>query len=136
MILSDQNIIKAVSLFFEYFNTTSEKGVTIALCDKTGLVVFLLKMKNAPQLSYNIAKAKAKTAAIMRVSTRDFHTRLINENLKIEDFVGSAETGLTGGIPIFLDDECIGGIGISGCKPDFDEHLAYKLCEYLIENKD
>ncbi len=133
MYLSEQNILISVNNFYKYFLTTKEKGITLAICDKTGLCIFLLKMENAPHLSYNIAKEKAKTSAVMRVSTRDFHERLIKENLKIEDFAGSGTTGLTGGVPIMVEDECIGGIGISGCKPDIDEKLAYKFREYLID---
>ena len=135
MYLSEQNIIKSITVFHDYFITTNEKGITLAVCDKTGLCIFLLKMEKAPHLSYNIAKAKAKTSAVMRVSTRDFHERLINENLKIEDFAGSGTTGLTGGVPIIIDGECIGGIGISGCKPDIDEMLAYKFRDYLVDLK-
>ncbi len=130
-ILEEQNMVKAVQKFLEKHKNSQDSPVTVAICSPAGECVFLLKMDKAPQLSYEIAINKAKTSAVMKVTTRAFHERLVRENLSIADFCGSGTTGLTGGVPIFCGDEIFGGIGISGCRPDHDEELAYELLSYL-----
>lgn len=135
-ILEEGNIMQAVQKLLELHKKSQDVPVTVAICSSTGECVFLLKMDKAPQLSYEIAINKAKTSAVMKVTTRAFHERLIRENLTIADFCGSGTTGLIGGVPVFDGDEIAGGIGISGCKPEHDEELAYSLLAYLRENKE
>lgn len=130
-ILEERNIMQAVQKFLEKHKNSQDSPVTVALCSASGECVFLLKMAKAPQLSYDIAINKAKTSAVMKVTTRAFHERLVCENLSIADFCGSGTTGLTGGVPIFAGGEIAGGIGVSGCKPEHDEELAYELLSYL-----
>ncbi len=134
-VLEESNIMQAMQKFMELHKNSQDTPVTVAICSCTGECVFLLKMDKAPQLSYEIAINKAKTSAVMKVTTRAFHERLVKENLSIADFCGSGTTGLVGGVPIFADGEIAGGIGISGCKPEHDEELAYRLLSYLLENK-
>ena len=132
-ILEERNILNAVHRLCGLHKNSQDVPVTIALCSPAGECVFLLKMQNAPQLSYEIAINKAKTSAVMKVTTRAFHERLIREQLSLADFCGSGTTGLVGGVPILLDNVIYGGIGISGCKPERDEELAFTLLSYLTE---
>lgn len=135
-VLEEFNIMRAVGLFMEKHKNSQDKPVTIAICSPAGECVFLLKMAEAPQLSYEIAINKAKTSAVMKVTTREFHERLIRENLSVADFCGSGTTGLTGGVPVLADGNCLGGIGISGCKPEHDEELACCLRDFLLGKKE
>ena len=132
-VLDERNILDAVLRFCESHAISRDTPVTLAVCSPSGECVFLLKMHGAPQLSYDIAGNKARTSAVMKVTTRAFHERLIHEGLSVADFCGAGTTGLIGGVPVFVEDEICGGIGISGCKPERDEELAYMFLSYLIE---
>lgn len=107
--------------------------VCIAVYDRNGLQSFFLRMENTVKLAIPLASEKAKTSALMGISTRQMHNRLINENLSLADFCGSATTSLIGGVPIVYKDRVLGGVGISGRKPEDDEKLAIRFCTEFLK---
>jgi glc operon protein GlcG len=67
------------------------------------------------------ARAKARTAASHRVPTTEI-------NPEIADGLALASQGaitrMAGGLPIFIDGTCIGGIGIGSASDDDDIRIA------------
>ncbi len=98
--------------------------ISLSVYDRNGLPAYYIRMQNSVKLAMPIAVEKAKTAALMGVSTRQIHQRLQNEQLTLADFCGSATTSLVGGVPLTYEGAVIGGVGVSGRKPDQDEEVA------------
>jgi uncharacterized protein GlcG (DUF336 family) len=96
-------------------------NVSIAVVDEGGYLLHLERMDGAPLPSPEIATLKAKTAAIAKAPTK-----------ALEDIVKERPaTGLMpgrlpvqGGVPLMKDEQCIGGIGVSGVKSPEDEIVA------------
>lgn len=105
----------------------------VAVCDATGDLVAFLKMENAPRRVADIAKAKARTAAMMETTTRSLHERLVRENLTLADFCASGFTSIAGGFPLKMDGQTLGGVGVSGRTPEQDEEMAQKLLSILTQ---
>lgn len=99
------------------------RGLTlsITIVDDGGYPLRLERLDGAGVMTPSVALAKARTAALMRGSTRLLAERVANEPalLRLTEYLP-----MEGGLPIVVDGTCIGGIGISGGKPDDDEGVA------------
>jgi uncharacterized protein GlcG (DUF336 family) len=95
--------------------------VSIAVVDEGGYLLHLERLDGAGLQSPEIATLKARTAAIGRCPTK-----------LLEDIAKDRPGTLTfpgrlpvqGGIPLFYEGECVGGIGVSGVKSPEDEQVA------------
>ncbi len=98
-------------------------AVTIAIVDDGGALLWLQRLDGAAALSAHMAPAKAHTAAMGR-----------RESKVYEDMIAGGRTAflsapqvqglLEGGVPIVLDGQCIGAIGVSGVKSSEDAQIA------------
>lgn len=98
-------------------------AVTIAIVDDGGALLWLQRLDGAAALSAHMAPAKAHTAAMGRRETKVY-----------EDMIAGGRTAflsaplvaglLEGGVPIVLDGQCIGAIGVSGVKSSEDAQIA------------
>ena len=98
-------------------------GVTIAVADDGGHLLGLLRLDGAPPMSSHIGPAKAKSAAMARKETK-----------LLEDVINNGRTAfvtapyvdglLEGGVPVVVDGQCIGAVGVSGVKSDQDVQVA------------
>ncbi len=95
--------------------------VSIAVVDEGGYLIQFERADGAPLPSADIAIGKARTAALARVATRQLEDT-IKERPAMLTFPG--RTPVQGGVPLFHDNECIGGIGVSGVKSPEDEQIA------------
>ena len=102
-VLDERNILDAARRFCESHAISRDTPVTLAVCSPSGECVFLLKMHGAPQLSYDIAVNKARTSAVMKVTTRAFHERLIHEGLSVADFAEREQQGLSAAFLFLLE---------------------------------
>lgn len=106
--------------------------VCLAVCNRTGGLAALLNMDGAPERAEPIARSKAYTAMRMETPTAAFHERLRREGLTPADFCDPGFTALAGGVPVFdAEGHCIGGVGISGRRPEEDAALAERLAAAL-----
>lgn len=100
--------------------------VVVAVVDNGGNLVLLHKMEKAFFTSVEIAINKAFTSAAIRISTSDvaplvqpgesLYGLQLSNNCKIVPFGG--------GIPIEVDGEIVGAIGVSGGKVEEDIAIA------------
>lgn len=98
-------------------------GVTIAVADDGGHLLSLIRLDGAPPMSAHIGPSKAKTAAMARKETKI-----------LEDVINNGRTAfvtapyvdglLEGGVPIVVDGQCVGAVGVSGVKSDQDAQIA------------
>eukprot|EP00584_Thalassiosira_punctigera_P002361 CAMPEP_0172539660 /NCGR_PEP_ID=MMETSP1067-20121228/10824_1 /TAXON_ID=265564 ORGANISM="Thalassiosira punctigera, Strain Tpunct2005C2" /NCGR_SAMPLE_ID=MMETSP1067 /ASSEMBLY_ACC=CAM_ASM_000444 /LENGTH=150 /DNA_ID=CAMNT_0013325385 /DNA_START=365 /DNA_END=817 /DNA_ORIENTATION=- len=110
-------------------------GVTIAVADAGGVPLLAKRCDGAFPASYEIAMEKARTAALFRKPTG-----ALEDSANVSD--GSSRTALLsapfvlmrGGVPIFVNEMCIGAVGVSGVKPDEDEQVAITAVNALTNS--
>jgi len=98
-------------------------AVTIAVVDDGGHLLWLQRLDGAPPISAEIAPAKARTAALGRRESKVYED-IINQG-RVSFLSAPALHGmLEGGVPILVDGQCIGAVGVSGVKSSEDVQIA------------
>jgi glc operon protein GlcG len=100
-------------------NTTG----AVAVVDDGGNVLYLLRLDNTFPAGSSVAIGKARTAATFRMPTRNLEDAVKNGRVAL---VAVPEmTPLAGGIPIVIDGQVVGAVGVSGAaNVQQDEDLA------------
>ena len=103
----------------------SSKGfnTTVAVVDRAGQVLVLLRHEKATAQQLEMARRKAYTARMFRSSTLDFQKRTADPTLAAQRDV-SEILALGGGVPIQVGTETIGGVGSSGSSQETDDACA------------
>lgn len=104
-----------------------DKGweITVAVCDPDGVLQAFWKTDGVISPAVEFAIDKAFTAATLRKSTAAFGERMASSpGLSLG--VSSRDRLITwaGGVPLFQDGICLGGIGVSGAKDHEDVECA------------
>ncbi len=133
MYLCHKTIAKAAQDILEVAQNDGLAPISLAVYDRQGLQSFFIRMPESIKISITLAGQKARTSALMAVSTRQLHARLVEEQLALADFCGEASTSLVGGVPLVYADKVLGGVGVSGRKPVDDEKLALLFVEKFAE---
>lgn len=98
-------------------------AVTIAVADDGGHLLGLLRLDGAAPVSAHIAPAKAHTAAMGRRESRVYED-IIN-NGRVAFLSAPALSGmLEGGVPIVVEGQVVGAVGVSGVKSTEDVEIA------------
>lgn len=96
-------------------------GVAAAVVDAQGIVLALHRLDGVAPPVADFALDKAYTAATMRRTTRAFGERMDSEpSLRLGLSTRPRLLSWGGGLAIFKDGICVGGIGVSGAK-DFQD---------------
>ena len=115
--------VKRVAAAAEAEAIANQWGVTIAIVDDGGHLLWLQRLDGAPPISAHIAPAKARTAALGRRESR-IYEEIINGGrisfLSVPEVAGMLE----GGVPIMIDGQCLGAVGVSGVKSNEDAQIA------------
>jgi uncharacterized protein GlcG (DUF336 family) len=99
------------------FNTAA------AVVDRAGQVLVLLRDEKATAQTLEMARRKAYTARMFRVSTLEFQKRTADPALAGQRDVSDI-LALGGGVPIQVGTETIGGVGSSGSSQETDDACA------------
>jgi glc operon protein GlcG len=98
-------------------------GSAIAVVDQGGNLLYLVRLDGTFAAGSMISVGKARTAALFRRPTKFFEDVVNNGRttmVALNDF-----TPLQGGVPIVVDGEVVGGIGVSGASSaPQDEEIA------------
>ena len=100
------------------------RGAAVAVVDAHGELVALLRTDGCPLPSIKIATQKAFTAARERQESRALGDAARKEDFPLTNFGEIGYVGWGGGVPIEIDGEVIGAIGISGLPETEDMKLA------------
>ena len=94
--------------------------MAIAVVDISGTLVYFEKMDNTQTGSVNVSIEKAKTSAMFKRPTKAFQDGLAagGAGLRILGLHGA--TPVEGGVPIIVNGQIIGAIGVSGAASDQD----------------
>lgn len=96
--------------------------VTIAVADDGGHLLGLRRLDGAAPMTPSVASEKARSAALGRKETQVFE-EMINGGRNA--FISAPLQGLlSGGVPVLVDGQVAGTVGVSGVKPDQDVQIA------------
>ena len=95
--------------------------VSIAVVDESGFLLHLERLDGASPATPEIAMLKARTSALSRNPTKTAED-MVKDRPSILSLPGRVP--VQGGLPIFHQGECVGGIGVSGVKSQQDEQVA------------
>ncbi len=98
----------------------------IAVADDSGNVIAFDRMDGGKAHSILLAWYKAYTCGAARKATHEYNAVNVPGNLTfgIHTEAGGRISTVGGGIPVMVDGECVGGIGLSGGAPQQDMDCA------------
>jgi len=96
--------------------------VVIAVVDEGGSLILLQRLDDTQVASVNVGIDKARTAAIYRRPSKVFEDQVKNGRVSALALHGAV--ALQGGVPIIVNGNVIGAIGVSGETPTQDEDIA------------
>lgn len=97
-------------------------AVSIAIVDDGGHLLWLQRLDGAPPISAQIAPGKAQTAAVGRRESKVYED-MINGG-RVSFLSAPLTATLEGGVPIVVEGQVIGAIGVSGVKSTEDAQIA------------
>ena len=81
------------------------------------------RLDGAAAISAHIAPAKARTAALGRRESKVYED-VINQGRMAFLSAPLLEGMLEGGVPVMVDGQCVGAVGVSGVKSNEDAQVA------------
>jgi glc operon protein GlcG len=97
-------------------------AVTISIVDDGGHLLWLQRLDGAAPVSAWIGPQKAITAAIGRRETAVYE-KMVNEG-RMSFLAVTPVTPLEGGVPIIVEGQFVGAVGVSGVKSTEDVQIA------------
>ena len=114
---------RAIAAAAEAEANSNNWAVTLAIVDDGGHLLWLQRLDGAAPISAEIAPAKARTAALGRRESKVYED-MINGG-RVSFLSAPALHGmLEGGVPILVDGQCVGAVGVSGVKSTEDAQIA------------
>ncbi len=114
---------KAIGAAVDYAKKNNAPGGVIAVVDEGGNLMALERLDGTFAMGATISIGKARTAVLFKKPTR-FFEELINKGRTAMTAVDGF-TPLIGGIPVIIDGQVVGGVGVSGAaSANQDEELA------------
>jgi len=98
-------------------------AVSIAIVDDGGHLLWLQRLDGAAAISAQIAPAKAHTAALGRRESKIYED-MVNQGRVSFLSAPGLQGLLEGGVPILVDGQCLGAVGVSGVKSSEDAQIA------------
>lgn len=98
-------------------------AVTISVVDDGGHLMWLQRMDGVALISVEMAQAKARTAALGRRETKIYEDMINNGRFS---FLSAPvlEGMVEGGVPIIVNGQCLGAVGVSGVRSAEDVQIA------------
>jgi uncharacterized protein GlcG (DUF336 family) len=109
----------------------------IAVVDESGNLVAFERMDGGKTTSVIIAQDKAFTAAAARKATHEYNAANVPGNLAfgIHTEVGGRLSTVGGGLPVLVNGEVVGGIGLSSGTPQQDMDCAQAGIDYFEQQR-
>lgn len=112
--LSHAGALRMLTLAMEEADRRAEPQC-ITVCDAAGTVIAQVRMDGARLNALAISETKARTSASTRAASGPDP-----EDAVVALACAGQQTGLVGGLPIWLDGMHVGGIGVSSGPADID----------------
>src|SRR5438876_4832008 len=125
---------KAIVAAVDYAKKNNAPGGVIAVVDEGGNLMALERLDGTVAMGATISIGKARTAVLFKKPTR-FFEELINKGRTAMTAVDGF-TPLISGIPVIIDGQVVGGIGVSGAaSANQDEELALAGANALMSGQ-
>jgi len=115
--------VKRIAAAAEAHATANNWAVSIAIVDAGGHLLWLQRLDGAAPISAQIAPAKASTSALGRRESKVYE-EMINQGRQSFLSAPGISAMLEGGVPILVDGQCLGAVGVSGVKSAEDAAIA------------
>jgi glc operon protein GlcG len=94
-------------------------AVAIAIVDDAGIPILVARMDEASKITPSVATEKARSAAMIGISTRILETMAAERPA-----LATLGCAIEGGFPIQHQGQTVGGIGVSGATSEQDAQVA------------
>jgi glc operon protein GlcG len=115
--------VKKIAAAAEAEAMNNNWAVTIAIVDDGGHLLALQRLDGAPPISSYIGPEKARSAALGRRETKIYED-MINQGRTSFLSAPMLQGMLEGGVPIVVDGQVVGAVGVSGVKSSEDAQIA------------
>jgi gluconolactonase len=116
---------KVIAGAVAYAKKNNAPGGVIAVVDEGGHLIALERLDGTFAAGANISIGKARTAALFKRPTKVFEDNIKNGRTALVALPDAYFTPLQGGIPITVDGQIVGGVGVSGAaSAQQDEEMA------------
>jgi uncharacterized protein GlcG (DUF336 family) len=120
---------------FEEARRAKAPGGAIAVVDEGGHVLAVERWDNTFPAAAQISIGKARTAALFRKQTKAFEDAINKGRFAMTALPDTLLTPLQGGLPIVIDGQVVGAVGMSGAaSAQQDEELAMAGIKALQES--
>ena len=106
--------------------------VTICIVDESGNLLFLQKGDGAGLNTVQFAQKKARHSAMYKQPSKAAADQLKSGDLQVLAFPDAFPN--QGGLPIQIDGQTIGAIGVSGAPSEVDEAIGHIAIEALLKS--
>ena len=104
--------------------------VAVAIVDDGGHLLGFERMDGATPANAQIALEKARTAAVSRRTSGSWEERVKGGRLSM---LKMPVLPVQGGVPIMVDGDCVGAVGVSGVQSHEDEQIAQAGIDALLK---
>ena len=115
--------VKAIAAAAEAEALKNNWAVSICIVDDGGHMLSFQRLDGAAPVSAHIAPGKAVTAAMGRRESKAYEDMINGGRVSFLSAPG-LEALLEGGVPIVVDGQVIGAVGVSGVKSNQDAQVA------------
>jgi glc operon protein GlcG len=116
---------KVIAAAVAYAKKNNAPGGVIAVVDDGGNLMALERLDGTFAAGANISIGKARTAVLFKRPTKVFEDIIKNGRTAMVSLPDSLFTPLQGGVPVVVDGQIVGGVGVSGASSaQQDEELA------------
>ena len=127
---------KVIAGAVAYAKKNNAPGGVIAVVDEGGNLMALERLDGTFAAGANISIGKARTAVLFKRPTKVFEDIIKNGRTAMVALPDTYFTPLQGGLPIVVDGQIVGGVGVSGAaSAQQDEELAIAGANTLLEAK-
>ena len=127
---------KVIAGAVAYAKKNNAPGGVIAVVDEGGNLMALERLDGTFAAGANISIGKARTAVLFKRPTKAFEDIIKNGRTAMVALPDAYFTPLQGGIPITIDGQIVGGVGVSGAaSAQQDEELAIAGANVFAEPK-
>ena len=109
----------------------------IAVTDDSGNLIAFERMNGGKAHSVHVSIDKAYTAGSARKATHEYNAANVPGNLAfgIHTESGGRISTVGGGLPIFINDQCLGGIGASSGSPQQDMDVSQAGLDHFLRSQ-
>jgi gluconolactonase len=127
---------KVIAGAVAYAKKNNAPGGVIAVVDDGGHLMALERLDGTFAAGANVSIGKARTAALFKRPTKVFEDNIKNGRTSLVALPDAFFTPLQGGVPIVIEGQIVGGVGVSGAaSAQQDEEIAMAGIAWLSDAK-